>query len=370
MGFRRSSYALSVLAGVAAVVVAVGRPWAAEEPVRWKMASAVSSSVVILGTTAMGFTEKIAAISGGDFVIKFYEPGALVPPLEMFDAVAKGSIDAAWGPSGLWAGKIRAAPLFSAVPFGPSAGEYLAWVYHGGGQELWREILARSDIYSVFCSLEAPEASGWFREEITSVDDLRGLKMRFLGLGALTMEKLGVSTQLLAPADVYPALERGVIDATELSVPAVDLNLGFYEIAKHYYFPGWHQPATLVDLMVHLPRWQELSDTHKAQIKVACRASIVDNLALAEALQFKALQELQAKGVQLHRWPPEMLAAFEAAWQEVAAEQAAEDADFKRAWESLQAFRADYKVWKGFGISRLTAGRVQPRRSPSKRVSA
>jgi TRAP-type mannitol/chloroaromatic compound transport system substrate-binding protein len=349
MGFHKSFHALSGLVGAAVSIVVVGSPPLADEPVRWKMASAVSNSVVILGTTAKGFTEKIAAISGGDFVIKFYEPGALVPPLEMFDAVAKGSIEAAWAPPAFWAGKIRAAPLFSATPFGPSAGEYMAWIYHGGGQELWREILAPHGIYSVFCSLDAPEASGWFREEITSVDDLKGLKMRFLGLGALTMEKLGVSTQLLAPADVYPALERGVIDGTELSVPAVDLNLGFYEIAKHYYFPGWHQPATLVDLMINLPRWQELSDTHRAQIEVACRASIVDNLALAESLQFKALQELQAKGVQLHRWPPEMLAAFETAWHEVAAEQAAADADFKRAWDSLQAFRADYKIWNDLG---------------------
>ena len=126
-------HALSVLVGAATFVVAVGRPSAAEEPVRWKMASAVSGSVVILGTTAKGFTEKIAEISGGEFQINFYEPGALVPPLEMFDAVSKGSIDAAWAAPGFWAGKIRAAPLFSAMPFGPSAGEYLAWVYHGGG---------------------------------------------------------------------------------------------------------------------------------------------------------------------------------------------------------------------------------------------
>jgi TRAP-type mannitol/chloroaromatic compound transport system substrate-binding protein len=339
----------SPLVAVAALVAAAEMPRAADEPVQWKMASAAPSTVAIIGTTAKGFTEKVAAISGGDFVVEFHEPGALVPPLEMFDAVARGSIDAAWAPPGFWAGKIRAAPLFSAIPFGPAAGEYLAWVYHGGGQDLWREILAPHGIYSVFCSLEAPEASGWFREEITSVDDLKGLKMRFLGLGALTMQKLGVSTQLLAPPDIYPALERGVIDATEFSMPAVDLNLGFHAIARHYYFPGWHQPATLVDLMIHLPRWQELSDTHQAQIEVACRASIVDNLALAESLQFEALQELQAKGVQLHRWPDELLATFDAAWQEVAAEQVAEDADFKRAWDSLQAFRADYKIWKDLG---------------------
>jgi TRAP-type mannitol/chloroaromatic compound transport system substrate-binding protein len=348
MTMRVLRHALA-LTGSVALIAVQSNVEAAEDVLRWKMASAVPSSIAILGKTARGFTEKVVALSGGDFVVEFYEAGALVPPLEMFDAVAKGSIDAAWAPPAFWAGKIRAAPLFSAVPFGPSAGEYLAWVYHGGGQELWREILAPYDIYSVFCSLEVPEASGWFREEITSVDDLKGLKMRILGLGGLTLQKLGVSTQLLAPADIYPALERGVIDATEFSMPAVDLSLGFDKVAKHYYFPGWHQPATLVDLMIHLPRWQELSDTHRAQIEVACRASILDNLALAEASQFRALQELQSKGVQLHRWSPEMLAAFEAAWQEVAAEQAAQDADFKRAWESLQTFRADYKIWKDLG---------------------
>lgn len=341
--------AVSALVGATALLAAANVVSAAEAPVRWKMASAIPSSIPVLGETAKDFTEKVAAISDDDFVVEFYEPGALVPPLEMFDAVSKGSVDAAWAPPAFWAGKIRAAPLFSALPFGPGAGEYLAWVYHGGGQELWREMLAPFDIYSVFCSLEAPEASGWFREEITSVEDLKGLKMRILGLGGLTLQKLGVATQMLAPPDIYPALERGVIDATEFSMPVVDLNLGLGDIAKHYYFPGWHQPATLVDLMIHLPRWQELSATHQAQIEVACRASIVDNLALAEASQFGAMQKLQAEGVQLHRWPPEMLAAFEAAWQEVAAEQAAADPGFARAWESLQAFRQDYAVWKEFG---------------------
>ena len=184
MGFHKLLHALSVLVGAAALVVALGGPSAAEEPVRWKMASAVSSSVPILGATAKGLTEKIAAISGGEFVIKFYEPGALVPPLEMFDAVSKGSIEAAWAPPAFWAGKIRAAPLFSAMPFGPPR---LANTSPGSITAAARSCGARSwpahDIYSVFCSLEAPEASGWFREEITSVDDLEGLKMRFLGIG-------------------------------------------------------------------------------------------------------------------------------------------------------------------------------------------
>lgn len=333
----------------AAAALVSMRSVAAEAPVHWKMASAVPSSVAILGTTAQGFTEKVAAISGGDFQIRFYEPGALVPPLEMFDAVASGAIDAAWAPPGFWAGKIKAAALFAAVPFGPSTGELMAWVYHGGGQELWREILARHNVYSVFCSMEPPEASGWFRHEITSAEDLKGLKMRILGLGGLVMQKLGVATQLMAPGDIYPALERGVLDAAELSMPAVDLNVGFHRVAKHYYFPGWHQPATLVDLMINLDRWRELSPVHQAQVEIACGAAMRDNIAAAEAANFKALQELRAKGVELHRWPPEILVAFEQAWQEVAAELAAEDPDFRRAWESLSKFRRGYKLWKDLG---------------------
>lgn len=349
MALRCARRSLARLIGSIASAVAITHPAAADEPVRWKMQSFVPSSAVIQGQTPGRFTEKVAAISGGSFRIELYEPGALVPPLEMFDAVSKGSIDAAWSPPGYWAGKIKVAPLFSAVPFGPSVGEYLAWIYHGGGQELWREILARHDIHSEFCSLEPPEGSGWFREPVASLDDLKGLKMRFFGLGARVMQKLGVSTQLLAPPDIFPAMERGVIDATEFTIPAVDFDLGFYNVAKHYYLPGWHQPASVLDIMINLDRWRELSTTHQAQIEVACRASMVDNFALGEALQFKALHKIEAEGVELHRWPDEMLAAFEAAWNEVAAELAAEDADFKRAWESLQVFRADYRIWKDLG---------------------
>ena len=152
----------------------------------------------------MRFTETLAAISGGDFQIKFYEPGALVPPLEMFDSVARGAIEAAWAPSGFWAGKIKAAALFSAVPFGPSTDEFMAWAYNGGGQALWREILAPHGIYSVFCQITPPEASGWFREEIRSVDDLKGLKMRIFGLGGLVMQKFGVRPRCCRPATSTP----------------------------------------------------------------------------------------------------------------------------------------------------------------------
>ena len=233
---------------MAAGVLAAAPTAQAEDRVRINMPSTFPSRLVILGSLGVKLTETVEAVSGGELQLIYHEPGALVPPLEIFDAAANGSVGAGWSVPGYWAGKNTALALFSAVPFGPSASEYVAWIYHGGGHELMNDIYNRNGLHSLICGVIAPEASGWFREEITSVEDLEGLKMRFFGLGATVMQRLGVDTQLLAGGDIYPALERGTIDATEFSMPAIDLDLGFYQIAKHYYFPGWHQQSTLQEL--------------------------------------------------------------------------------------------------------------------------
>ncbi|HFC05347.1 MAG TPA: C4-dicarboxylate ABC transporter, partial [Rhizobiales bacterium] len=190
----------------------------------------------------------------------------------------------------------------------------------------------------------------WFRKPINKPADLKGLKMRFFGLGAKVMQKLGVDTQLLAAADIYPALERGTIDATEFSMPAIDLKLGFYQVAKHYYFPGWHQQSTLLEMMVNKKKWDAMNARQKSIITTACRANVATGLAEGEAIQGKALKELQAKGVTLHKWSDEMLNAFRSKWDEVAKEQSAANPDFKKAWDSLQAYRAEYAVWKDYGF--------------------
>ena len=217
-----------------------------------KMAAAFPSSLIILGETGIKLTKKINDISGGAINIKYFEPGALVPAMEIFDAVSSGSVDAGWASPAFWAGKVPALQFFTTYPFGPNPSEYIAWLRYGGGNLIFQEIYHKYNIHSIHCMAISPEGSGWFREEIKSVADLKGLRMRFLGLGAKVMEKLGVSTQLLAGGDIYPALELGTIDATEYGMPAMDLELGFHEIANNYYFPGWHQPASLGDLMINL----------------------------------------------------------------------------------------------------------------------
>ena len=321
----------------------------AQERVRWKMGSTYPGSLTQLGTLGKRVDDKIDEVSGGNIKIKFYEPGALVPALEVFDAVSTGSIDAAFSTPGYWAGKVPALQLFGSVPFGPQAGEYLAWVKFGGGQEIFDKLYAEHGIKSLFCGLIAPEASGWFSKEINTVEDLKGLKMRFFGLGAKVMEKLGVSTQLLSAGDIYPALELGTIDATEFSMPAIDLKLGFHQVAKYYYFPGWHQQSTFFDLMMNKEKWDALDKTQQAQIVAVCNDNLAYGFAEGEAIQFAALKELQEKGVNIKKWSPEMLGAMRGAWEEVAAELSADDADFKMAYESLQEFRANYKIWKDIG---------------------
>ena len=314
--------------------------------VHWKMASAYPSSLPQLGTLAKKLERDIWRVSDGLLEVKFYEPGALVPPLEMFDAVRAGVIDAAFSSPGFWGNKLPALQLFAAIPFGPSAQELLAWIYFGGGQELFNEIYNANGIHSIFCGVIAPEAAGWFRKRIRTVEDMKGLKMRFFGLGAKVMRKLGVKTSQLTSGDIYMAFESGEIDAAEFSMPAIDLKLGLHRMIKNYYFPGWHQPSTLFELMINLKKWEALPASAKAQINAVCGDNIRFGLAEGAAVQFKALKELQSEGVAIRRWPGEILDALKSAWVEVAKEETKADHDFKRVWRSLNAFRENYAIWR------------------------
>ncbi len=312
-----------------------------------EMTSAFGKNLPILGTAATDFVAKINGISS-DVEFEHFDPGKLVPTLEALDAVSTGSVDAAFATSGYWQGKINAASLFAAVPFGPEAGEFLGWILYDDGADLWQEMYDNNgyNVHVTPCGVIAPETSGWFKKEINSVADLKGLNMRFFGLGAKAMEKLGVSTSLLGASDIFPALERGAIDATEFSMPRIDARLGFHKIAKYNYFPGWHQPSTLFELLINKDVYDDLSDQAKTQIEVACLANITTNLAEGEATNYAAMVKAQEEnGVILKQWSPEMLAAFKGAWDEVAAELADGDPFFQKVWADLQEYRKGYAVW-------------------------
>jgi TRAP-type mannitol/chloroaromatic compound transport system substrate-binding protein len=339
----------SIAALAALVALAVATPGDAQDRaqrVRWKMASAFGSKLPHLGTSAIRFTENLKKASGGNVELKFFEPGALVPALECFDAVSKGSIEACWTTPGYHTGKYPALAFFTTVPFGPAIGEFMAWKMFGGGNELRDEIYAKHNLISFDSFAIGPETSGWFRKEVKSLGELKGLKMRFFGLGAQVMQKMGVSTQLLAAADIYPALERGVIEATEFSMPTIDQALGFHQIAKFNYFPGWHQQTSVSELLINRQEWEKLSEQNKTLIKLALGESVLNTYAETEARQFEVMAEMRAKqGVQVKRWPDDVLKAFEKAWTEVLAEESAKDPLFKKVADSYLGFRERYRVW-------------------------
>ncbi|TVQ56567.1 MAG: TRAP transporter substrate-binding protein [Rhodobacteraceae bacterium] len=336
----------------ALALIAGATPALAVDPINWDMQSTYPGSLTQLGTLGRVIEERIAAVSGGAMRIRFQEPGAIVPALEAFDAISTGAVQAGWSTPGYWTGKDTTFALFAAVPFGPAAPEYYAWFRFGGGKELFDEIYAQYNIKSVMCAIIAPEAAGWFQREINSPSDFEGMRIRFFGLGARVMEKMGASTQLLAAGDIFPALELGTIDATEFSMPAIDYNLGFYQVAKHYYFPGWHQQSTMFDLMINLDEWNDLTEQQQAIIETVCEANIAYGLAEGEALQPQALANIEAQGVTIHTLNDEILEALSTAWDEVVAEESATNANFKRVWDHLSAFRESYALWREVGYLR------------------
>lgn len=332
------------IATAVAVTIAAG---AASAQQTIEMTSSFPSSLPILGTASVDFKDRLNSISS-EIQIEHFDPGKLVPTLEALDAVSNGSVDAAFATSGYWQGKIKSASLFAAVPFGLEAGEFMGWILYDDGQELWQGMYDQAgyDVKVMPCGIIAPETSGWFKNEINGVEDLEGLNMRFFGLGAEVMQRLGVSTSLLGAGDIFPALERGAIDATEFSMPRIDSRLGFHKIAKYNYFPGWHQPSTLFELIVNIDVWDELSERSQAQIQTACLANVTTSLAEGEATNYAAMVDnTENNGVKIKQWSPEMLELFESTWNEVAAELAAEDEYFAKVWADLAEYREGYKIW-------------------------
>ncbi len=301
-----------------------------------------------LGSSIKYVADELTTLSGKSLKMKLYEPNKLVNPKEILDAVSTGKIQAGYATAGNWGGKIPAARLFSSVPFGPEAPEYLAWFYYGNGNKLHQALYDKNNlnVKVQVCGILAPETSGWFSKEIKSADDLKGLKMRFFGLGALVMEKLGVSTVGLPGGEIFPALEKGVLDATEFSMPVVDKRIGLSKILKYNYFPGWHQQATMMELIINKDTWNKMSKHQQSVINHVCKSATLDALALGEAMQAPIMEQNVEAGVVNKYWSPEMLDTFKTKWQEVVSEQSAKDPDFKRIYDDLTQFRNRYDLWE------------------------
>jgi len=312
---------------------------------KWRMISEFPESLPQLGTMATRIAQKVWEISGGELEITTFGPGKLVSDKEILNAVSSGAVEAAFSTPDAWADKAPALQLFSAIPFGPEPGEFLAWYTYGGGKAFFEELLDENGMYGMPCGMIAPEASGWFRDPITSPGEMTGLRMHATGLGAQVLEKLGVHVENKQGGDLFMALESGSLDGVEFSMPAIDLKLGFHKLARHYYFPGWHQPTGVFNLIIHKPSWDSLSKRRKAQIESVCGDNIRFGLAEGEALQYSALKEITKLGVKIHQWPTPFLTTFKSTWLELASEISESDDTFRRVWDSLRTFRRNYAIW-------------------------
>ncbi|MGX0878566.1 TRAP-type mannitol/chloroaromatic compound transport system substrate-binding protein [Roseovarius sp. MBR-154] len=309
------------------------------------VASTFPKNLAFLGEGAEVLAKNIETATGGDVKLRVHGAGDLVPALEVLNQVSSGAIPAGWDYVGYWGGTIPVASLAGSMPFGPGPDLFVGWMWEGGGMEIVQKAYDPLNVKLLPCHVTAPEPGGWFNKEINSVEDLKGLRMRISGMGGQVLNKLGVSTQLIPGGELYVALERGRIDATEFSLPVVDKALGFAEIAKYYYFPGWHQPASWNSLIVNMDVWNGFDEQTREQIMVACRATVNWSLAAAPQPQGAIIEEFRAQGVETKRFPDEVLAALREAATEVLEEQAAEDEIFAEAYESIQAYLADAEVW-------------------------
>lgn len=331
-----------------------GTPPATEQPVpstlpgalRWQMAAAYPSSLPVLGSLAKDLEATIRRVSGGTIAVIHHEPGALVPPGELLEAVRSGAADAAFAPVGFWQDTIPALGLFGSAPFGPPPRELLAWLHAGGGLQLLREIHEERGLHAEPCGIAAPAGGGWFNREIHTIDDLKGLRMRIGGLAARVLQRLGVEPVALPPDAIDAAFDDGRIDAAEFSMPSVDHALDLHSKAREYYFPGWHKPSSLLALVVPAEAWQSLAPVQRSRITTVCGDLLHRSFAEGEGLQFDALIALGAEGARVHRWPEPVIARLKTAWKEITNEETAADPEFARVWQSLSAFREDFDIWR------------------------
>ncbi len=347
---RQTAICGVVLGAAGALLTGVaGLPAEAADKVRWKVPVAFGTNLPALGDNIIYVADVLKAASGGQVQMKAFEPGKLVPAFSITDAVKDKKVQAGYTWLGYDQGKIPAAPLLAARPFGMEPWEFTAWWYEGGGQALGEELYAEHGVHPVLCGIIGPETAGWFRNEITSLDDLKGLKIRFAGLGGRVMQEIGASVTMLPGGEIFQALEKGAIDATEFSMPAIDQKLGFDKIVKINYFPGWHQTYTSFHLLVNKGVWEGLEDSTRALIDVACTAGVTRNLARGEALQGAIIAGFPGKGVTAKTIPTELLRELQKVSQKVMTAEAERDPMFKKIYESQEAFSQDYKNWKGLG---------------------
>lgn len=313
---------------------------------QWKMVTTWPPNFPVLGEACNQFAELVNKMSGGRMEIKVFGGGELVPALEAFDTVRSGAAEIGSGAAYYWAGKSSAAQFFASVPFGMNAQQMNAWILQGGGWELWKELYAGFGLVPFPGGNTGVQMGGWFNREINSIEDFKGLKMRMPGLGGKVLERAGGAPVLLAGGEIYTGLERGIIDATEWIGPYHDYMMGFHEIAKYYYSPGWHEPGTVLEFFVNKEKYEELPQDIQLIIETASLRLNQWMLSAFEAQNSIYLDKLiKEKNIDVRQFPEEVLIQLRAYTEEIIEELTAQDPFTKKVYESYNSFRQKAVAW-------------------------
>ena len=308
-----------------------------------------------VGVNAQRFADMVTAMSGGRLDIRLYGAGELVPPFEVFDAVGAGTVEMGHATPYYWTSKNQAFNFFTGVPFGLSGHEHAAWIYFGGGQELWEKAYAPFNVVPFYAGSSGPQAGGWFTKEINSLDDLAGVKMRIAGLGGEVLRRLGVSPVSMPPGEIPQALSSGLVDAVEWIGPWNDLAFGLYRNASYYYVPAFHEPGPALEVLCNADFLAELDDDLKAIVSAAAKATSIESYADFTYNNIEALPQLMdGKGVELRTWPEDVIRAMGRESEPVLAELAEANAEAREVYDSFIAFRdkaADYAARAGDLVS-------------------
>ncbi|MCH7991308.1 MAG: twin-arginine translocation signal domain-containing protein [Gemmatimonadetes bacterium] len=308
--------------------------------VSWRLATSFPPSLDLLHGAGIRIGQRVEELTGGNFTMRVYAAGEIVPGLQVMDAVMQGTVHCGVSPGYYYIGKHPALAFDTAIPFGLTTRQQYAWMMHGGGLELINEIYSDFGIISFPANSTGGQMGGWFREPVNSLSELAGLRFRIPGIGGEVMSRLGVTVQNLQAAEIYPALERGAIDATEWVGPHDDEKLGFYQVAKYYYYPGWWEPGVTMGLLINLEEFNALPVSYQQVLKAVSGETFADRLAAYDNANPVALQRLvNDHGVIVREYSKDIM---DAAWRESNAyleEQSAEDASFRRVYESYRAFR-------------------------------
>lgn len=318
----------------------------AKKVIKWKMVTTWPKNFPGLGTGANFLAKLIEDMSGGRMKVKVYGAGEMVPPFEVFDAVSAGTAQMGHAAALYWKGKSAAAQFFAGVPYGLTGQEMNAWLYHGGGMELWKEVYAPFGLVPAAAGNSGVQMAGWFNKEINSISDLKGLKMRIPGLGGDVLKRAGGTPVNIPGGEIYSSLKSGAIDATEWIGPYNDLAFGFYKAAKYYYYPGWHEPGTSLEATINKKALEALPKDLQSIVLNACRVSSDELTAEYTARNASALQTLKDKHkVQVKRLPDDVLKNLQNLSEEVVADVAAKDPVTAKVYKSYHRFREQAIAW-------------------------